>query len=40
MSNEITVKEARKYHASKLALPIILAINDYNYNINGVDLAD
>jgi hypothetical protein len=32
--------KAKKCYASKLALPIIQAINNYNYNINSVDLAD
>jgi len=33
-------KDIRKFYSSKLALPVILPINDYNYNINGVNLAD
>jgi hypothetical protein len=39
-SDEMTEKEAKKHHASKLALPVIRAIDDYNYNMNGVDIAD
>jgi hypothetical protein len=30
----------RKYHLSKLALLVIYTIDDYNYNINGVDIHD
>jgi len=33
-------KDVRKFHLSKLALPVILPINDYNYNINRVNLAN
>jgi hypothetical protein len=33
-------KDIRKFYSSKLALPVILPINDYNYNINGVNLAN
>jgi hypothetical protein len=29
-----------KYHLSKLALLVIYAIDDYNYNINSVDIHD
>jgi hypothetical protein len=32
--------EARKFYSSKLALPVIRAIDDYNYNMNGVNIAD
>ena len=39
-SNEILVKETKKYYTSKLALLVIRAINDYNYNMNGVDITD
>lgn len=28
----------QKYYASKLALPVILPIDDYNLNMNGVDI--
>jgi hypothetical protein len=30
----------RKYHLSKLALLVIRAINNYNYNMNRVDIND
>ena len=33
-------KDVRKFHSSKLALPVILPIDDYNYNMNGVNLAN
>ena len=33
-------KDVRKFYSSKLALPVILPINDYNYNINRVNLAN
>jgi len=33
-------KDVRKFYSSKLALPVILPINDYNYNINKVNLAN
>ena len=33
-------KDVRKFHSSKLALPVILLIDDYNYNINRVNLAN
>jgi hypothetical protein len=36
----IIVEIAQRFFAPKLTLPIILPINDYNYNINGVDIAD
>jgi hypothetical protein len=36
----ITVKVAQQSFAPKLALPIILPVDDYNYNINGADIAD
>jgi hypothetical protein len=32
--------DVRKYHSSKLALPVIRAIDDYNWNMNGVDIND
>ena len=32
--------DIRKYHSSKLALLVVRAIDDYNYNMNGVDLND
>jgi hypothetical protein len=38
--DHITVEVAQQFFAPKLALPIILPIDDYNYNINGVDIAD
>jgi uncharacterized protein (DUF2345 family) len=36
----IVVKAAQRFFAPKLALPVILPINDYNYNINSVDITD
>jgi hypothetical protein len=36
----ILAKDVRKFYSSKLALPVILPINDYNYNINKVNLAN
>ena len=36
----ILAKDVRKFYSSKLALPVILPINDYNYNINRVNLAN
>jgi hypothetical protein len=36
----IVVEAAQRFFAPKLALPVILPINDYNYNINSVDIAD
>ena len=33
-------KDVRKFYSSKLALLVILPIDDYNYNINGVNLAN
>jgi hypothetical protein len=39
-SENMLAKDIQKFYSSKLALPVILLINDYNHNINGVDLAD
>jgi hypothetical protein len=39
-SENILAKDVRKFYLSKLALPVILPINDYNHNINRVNLAD
>jgi hypothetical protein len=36
----ITVEVAQRFFAPKLILPIILPIDDYNYNINRVDITD
>jgi hypothetical protein len=33
-------KDIRKFYSSKLALPVILLIDDYNYNMNKVNLAN
>jgi hypothetical protein len=33
-------KDVRKFHSSKLALLVILPIDDYNHNINGVNLVN
>ena len=32
--------DLRKYYLSKLALPVIMAIDDYNWNIGGVNIHD
>jgi hypothetical protein len=32
--------DVRKYYSSKLALLVICAIDDYNFNIRGVDIHD
>jgi hypothetical protein len=39
-SDYITVEVAQRFFAPKLALPIILPMDDYNYNINRVDIID
>jgi len=39
-SKNMLAKDIRKFYSSKLALPVILPINDYNYNINKVNLAN
>jgi hypothetical protein len=36
----IVVEAAQRFLAPKLALPVILPINDYNYNINGVNITN
>jgi hypothetical protein len=36
----IVVEAAQRFFAPKLALLVILPIDDYNYNMNGVDIAD
>jgi hypothetical protein len=36
----IVVEAAQRFFAPKLALLIILPIDDYNYNINGVNITD
>jgi hypothetical protein len=36
----IVVEATQRFFAPKLALPVILPINDYNYNINGVDITN
>jgi hypothetical protein len=36
----ILAKDIKKYHLSKLTLPVTRPIDDYNYNINRVDIAD
>jgi hypothetical protein len=38
--DQMTQVEAKKCYSNKLVLLVIRAINDYNYNINGVDLID
>jgi hypothetical protein len=39
-SDYIIVEVAQRFFAPKLALPIILPVDDYNYNINRVDIID
>jgi hypothetical protein len=39
-SENILAKDVRKFYLNKLALPVILLINNYNYNINRVNLVD
>ena len=39
-SKNMLAKDVRKFYSSKLALPVIFPINDYNYNINKVNLAN
>ena len=36
----LTTKQLQRFFASRLALPVILPIDDYNYNMNSVDRAD
>jgi hypothetical protein len=36
----IVIKATQRFFMPKLALPVILPINDYNYNINSVDIAN
>ncbi|KAG4435093.1 hypothetical protein IFR05_009428 [Cadophora sp. M221] len=36
----LTTKQVQRFFASRLALPVIIPINDYNYNMNSVDRAD
>jgi hypothetical protein len=36
----IVVEAAQRFFAPKLALLVILPINDYNYNINSVDITN
>jgi len=38
--HNILAKDIRKFYSSKLALSVILFINDYNYNINKINLAN
>ena len=39
-SDTMLEKDLKKYYSSKLALPITRLIDDYNNNINRVNLAD
>jgi len=39
-SKNMLAKDVKKIHSSKLALLIILPIDNYNYNIGGVDIAN
>jgi hypothetical protein len=36
----IVIEAAQRFFTSKLALPVILPIDDYNYNMNGIDITD
>jgi hypothetical protein len=36
----IVVEAAQRFFVPKLALPVILPIDDYNYNINSIDITD
>ena len=36
----IIVEVAQRFFASKLVLPVVLPVDDYNYNMNGVDIID
>jgi hypothetical protein len=36
----IVVEAIQRFFTSKLALPVILPINKYNYNINSVNITD
>ena len=39
-SKNMLAKDVKKIHSSKLALPVIFLIDDYNYNMGGVNIAD
>ena len=39
-SKNMLAKDIWKFYSSKLAFLVILPINNYNYNINKVNLAD
>jgi len=39
-SKNILAKDVKKIHSSKLALPIILPIDNYNYNIGKVNITN
>jgi hypothetical protein len=36
----IVIEAAQQFFAPKLALLVILPINNYNYNINGVNITN
>jgi hypothetical protein len=36
----IVIEAVQRFFAPKLALPVILPIDDYNYNINSVDITN
>ena len=38
--SHIVVEVIQRFFTPKLALPVILLIDDYNYNINGIDITD
>jgi hypothetical protein len=39
-SKNMLAKDVQKFYSSKLALLVILPIDDYNHNINRVNLID
>jgi hypothetical protein len=38
--NHLVIKVAQRFFAPKLALLVILPINNYNYNINSINITD
>jgi len=39
-SDHLVVEVAQRFFIPKLALLVILSIDDYNYNMNGIDITD
>jgi len=39
-STNMLASDVQKFYSSKLALLVILLIDDYNYNMNRVDITD